>query len=184
METHHSTPKVTYADFLLFPDDGRRHELLDGEHVVTASPVPKHQRICTRLLYLLEQHLETHPVGVLYGGPVDLLLSDVDVAAPDIVFVSNERALIVGEKNLQGAPDLVVEVLSPGTKRRDLGVKRDLYERSGVGEYWVVDPVAQTVAVYCRIGGRFREPRLYATTALIASAIFPGLELSAIHIFG
>ena len=186
VETHHPSRKITYADLLRLPEDGLRHELVDGAHVVTPSPVPRHQRICAQLLVFLGQHLLTHPTGTLYTGPMDVILGDGDVVAPDLVYVSSERAHIVGSKNLHGAPDLVVEVLSPVTKRRDVGIKRDLYERAGVREYWVVDPETQTLATHRRVDDRFGPPvfRSAASGAVCTSPLFPGLHLELTRLFG
>lgn len=143
----HST-KLTYEDYLLFPDDGKRHELIDGAHFMTPSPIEKHQRISMRLSFLLSAYLATHPVGHLYHAPFDVVLSDFDIVEPDLVFVSLPRAAIITEKHIRGAPDLVVEILSESTRKTDETVKRKLYERHGVSEYWIVDPEVETVKIY------------------------------------
>jgi Uma2 family endonuclease len=182
VETHHSTRKLTYADYLQFPDDDLRHEIIGGEHYVTPSPVTQHQRISRELLYLLMQYLKAHPIGEVFGAPFDVLLSNVDIVVPDLIYVSNERAHFLTSKNLQGPPDLVVEILSPGTKRRDLGIKRDLYERVGVREYWVVDPDREVLTSYGRRAADaiFNQPEEFskAAGAVVKSALFPGLEIS------
>jgi Uma2 family endonuclease len=112
--------KLTYDDFLLFPDDGRRHELIDGEHYVTPSPNIRHQRISRRLLVLIDTWLKQHPVGEIFFAPLDVLFSNFDVVEPDLLYVSHERAaeLLAGQ-HVTGAPDIVVEIASPGTRRRD-----------------------------------------------------------------
>ena len=122
----HSSTKLTYADYVLFPDDGLRHEIIGGEHVVTPSPVTRHQRILLNLAYLVRDYLETHPIGEILPGPVDVLLSDTDILVPDLVYVAHDRSHVITLKNLQGAPDLVVEIHSPSTKSRDRRLKRDL----------------------------------------------------------
>ena len=132
METSHSSTKLTYSDYLRFPDDRLRHEIIDGVHFVTPSPVTKHQRISSDLLYLLMQYLREHSIGEVFYAPFDVILSDFDVVVPDLVYLSRERARFLTSKNLQGPPDLVVEILSPGTKGRDRQIKKDLYERAGV----------------------------------------------------
>jgi len=129
--------KLTYDDFVHFPDDGKRHELIDGEHYVTPSPNRRHQKIVGELFGQIWSHLKRHPTGEIYGAPFDVVFSDFDVVEPDLLFVSNERARVLTEKNVQGAPDLVVEVGSPATRRRDEKTKLQLYERFGVQEYWV-----------------------------------------------
>ena len=130
--------KLTYDDFLLFPDDGKRHELIDGEHYVTPSPNTKHQRVSGNLHFLMRAWLEEHPIGQVFYAPFDVVFSRFDVVEPDLLYVSNERMKeIVTAQHVTGAPDIVVEIGSPGTRKRDETIKRRLYERSGVSEYWV-----------------------------------------------
>ena len=134
--------KLTYDDFLLFPDDGKRHELIDGEHYVTPSPIAKHQNISGNLYFLIRTWLESHPVGRVLYAPFDVVFSNFDIVVPDLIYLSNKRwATVINPKNAVGAPDLVIEIGSPSTRKRDETIKRRLYERSGVVEYWVVDPV-------------------------------------------
>jgi Uma2 family endonuclease len=122
--------KLTYDDFVLFPDDGKRHELIDGEHYVTPSPNTKHQRVSMRLTLMIGGWLEEHPVGLLFYAPYDVVLSLFDVVEPDLLYLSNERAAeVMTTLHLQGAPELVVEIGSPGTRARDETIKRRLYER-------------------------------------------------------
>src|SRR5215211_4432177 len=123
--------KLTYDDFVHFPDDGKRHELIDGEHYVTPSPNRRHQQIVGELFGLMWSHLKRHPTGEVYVAPFDVVFSDFDVVEPDILFVSSERARVLTGKNVQAAPDLVVEVGSPATRRRDEKTKLQLYERFG-----------------------------------------------------
>ena len=126
MDPRHPSTKLTYADLELLPDDGLRHEIIDGEHYVTASPVTQHQRIVRRLLVALQAHLDTHPTGEVFCAPLDVVMSVQDVVVPDLIYVSQSRAQLLTAKNLQGAPDLVIEILSPSTRRRDERLKRDL----------------------------------------------------------
>jgi Uma2 family endonuclease len=144
------TRKLTYEDFLGFPEDGRRHELIDGEHFVASAPFIPHQRAVSRLLGHLWGYLERNPLGEVLPAPTDVVLSKHDVVEPDLIYVSAARAGQVGERNVQGPPDLVVEVLSRSTSRLDRGRKLGLYDRAGVGEYWLVDPDAETVTVFRR----------------------------------
>jgi len=138
---NHPGVKLTYDDFLLFPDDGMRHELIDGEHYVTPSPNTKHQRVSGNLYWLIRQYLEAHPIGEMFFAPFDVVLSRFDVVEPDLLYMSRKRAAqVLTAKNTQGAPELVIEIASSGTRKRDETVKRRLYERMEVSEYWVVDP--------------------------------------------
>ena len=159
--------RFTYEDYLGFPDDGRRHELVDGEHVVAPAPTRHHQELFGRLFLALGNHLAAHPLGRVYAAPIDVILSDTDVVQPDIVYVSNERSHVLGTW-IHGAPDLAVEIVSPSSRRHDEVLKRRLFDRFDVREYWVVDPETETVKVYRRTeGGDFpraaelsRGPRL------------------------
>ncbi len=177
MEPGHSPTKLTYADYELFPDDGLRHEIIDGEHYVTASPVTRHQRISMNLFYLIRSHLETHPIGEVFYAPFDVVLSFTDVVVPDLIYLSKSRAHLLTAKNLQGAPDLVVEILSPGTRSRDERLKRDLYERVGVEEYWLVDPERDVVSIYRRGAEGFLPPVRFEKDGIVTTPLLPGFEL-------
>ena len=177
--------KLTYDDFVHFPDDGKRHELIDGEHYVTPSPNRRHQAIVRELLGQIWSYLKRHPAGELYGAPFDVVFSDFDVVEPDLLFVSRERARVLTEKNVQGAPDLVVEVGSPATRRRDEKTKLQLYERFGVQEYWVVDPDLDVIKVYRLVEGRYRRAAELTLAAhdVVSTPLMPGLEVSLADIF-
>jgi Uma2 family endonuclease len=147
-----SATKLTCDDFLGFPgfeDDGQRHELIDGEHVVAPSPTTVHQRLVAELHLALVDVVHASGVGEVFLGPYDVVLSNHDVLEPDLLVVLADQADIVTDRHVRGAPGLVVEILSPGTRQRDETLKRAVYARSGVREYWMVDPDAQTVVV-CR----------------------------------
>ncbi len=179
--------KLTYDDFLLFPDDGQRHELIDGEHYVTASPNIRHQRISGNLTLTINLWLRDHPLGEIFYAPLDVILSNVDVVDLDLLFVSNERApaLLAGEY-VTGAPDLLVEIASLETRQRDETIKRRLYERSNVLEYWVVDPDIDVIRVYRRDGDRFARPIELSREAgdVLTTPLLSGLEIPLAHVFG
>ncbi len=179
--------KLTYDDFLLFPDDGQRHELIDGEHYVTPSPNIRHQDISGRLYLLIGNWLSTHRLGRVFYAPLDVRFSMFDVVEPDLLYVSNERAatLLAGQ-HVMGAPDLVVEIGSPSTRQRDETIKRRLYERWNVLEYWVVDPEIDVIRVYRREGDRFARPMELSREAgdVLTSPLFPGFDIPLSHVFG
>jgi Uma2 family endonuclease len=177
VEREHSATKLTYADYLRFPDDGLRHEIIDGEHYVTPSPATRHQRIVRNLLYLIQSYLETHATGEVFCAPFDALLSEFDIVVPDLIYLSNERSQFLTSKNLQGPPDLVIEILSPSTRSRDKRLKHALYERVGVTEYWIVDPELDQVQVYRSTAGRFESPIHVVRPNVLTSPLLPGLEL-------
>lgn len=134
----HPDRRLTHDDFVLFPDDGKRHEIIDGEHYVTPSPNVRHQRLVRRLLLSIGQYLEAHPTtGEVFGSPLDVVLSFHDVVEPDPLFIADRQSGILTEENVQGPPTLVVEVLSNSTRKKDAQTKRRLFERTGVREYWL-----------------------------------------------
>jgi Uma2 family endonuclease len=178
--------KLTYDDFLLFPDDGKRHELIDGEHYVTPSPNTRHQEISGRLYLLIGKWLEQHPIGRLFYAPFDVVFTRFDVVEPDLLYMSNERAdEILTTQHVTGAPEIVMEIGSPGTRKRDETIKRRLYERSGVQEYWVIDPDLDVIRVYRRSGDVFERPVELSSEAAdtLRTTLLPGLELPLAAIF-
>ncbi len=118
--------RFTYQDYLAFPDDGLRHELIDGEHLVTPPPIPRHQEVSMELATAIRNHLRGRPLGKVYAAPIGVVLSDTDVVEPDVLFVSQDRQEIIGDRAIEAAPDLVVEILSPSTRRTDEIRKRHL----------------------------------------------------------
>ena len=145
------TRRLTYDDFLLFPDDGLRHEIIDGEHYVTAAPNLRHQDLVGRLFLSIGAFVEDRPEkGRAFLSPFDVVFSFHDIVEPDLIFVAPDQFEILTEKNIQGTPALVVEILSPSTRKRDRELKRILYDRTGVREYWLVDPDHNVVTIYRR----------------------------------
>ena len=179
-----STPaiKLTYEDYCNTPDD-ERYELLDGDLVMTPAPGTAHQRVVLDLSILLGLSVKRTGVGEVYIAPVDVVLSDTDVVQPDLLFVSNERAHIITKANVQGAPDLVVEILSPSTADRDLTVKRALYAKHGVQEYWIVDTDAKTVTVLLRDAQRYAEFGVCGEGQTLASPTLKGFIIQPDEVF-
>ena len=175
--------KLTYEDYVLFPEDGQRHEIIDGEHYVSPAPTPKHQRVSMRLSSRLHVLAEENRLGEVFPAPTDVLLSRHDVLQPDILFISNERARIVGDKNVQGAPDLVVEILSESTRKLDERIKLARYELLGVSEYWIVDPLADRVHVFRPEGESFREAAELSDGDVLTTPLLPGLEIPLRYLF-
>ena len=147
------------------------------------SPLEAHQRVSKKIEYQLVEFIEGHDLGYVYYAPFDVVLSMGNVVQPDILFISKERRGIITKQNVQGAPDLVIEVLSPGTSDRDLTLKRTLYGKYGVREYWIVNPEAQTVEV-CILGKSGLDTvRVYPKESMLSSVILPGLEIDLREIF-
>lgn len=144
--------RFTYRDYKSIPEtDPRRFELLDGELVMVPAPSISHQRASGNLEFILREFVRRHQLGWVLDAPIDVVLGEgdeVEVVQPDILFISRERRHMLHHDEIRGAPDLVVEVLSPATEARDRGYKRTLYARHGVKEYWLVDPEKQTLEVY------------------------------------
>lgn len=187
MPTTSHDARLTYEDFLLFPDDGHRHELIDGVHYVTPSPNLRHQELIGRLHLSLGAFLEDRPDrGRLFLSPFDVVFSFHDVVEPDLVYVAPDQLDILTDKNIQGTPALVIEVLSPSTRRRDQKLKRLLYERTGVREYWLVDPEQDRVTLYRRAAnGSF--PLVANLTAAghdtLDTPLVPGWSLALARLF-
>ena len=177
--------KLTWDDYAQFPDDGKRHELIDGEHYVTPSPFRRHQAIVRELLVAIANYLSAHPIGEIFGAPFDVILSKFDVVEPDLLYVSKERVPEVLKDWVRGAPDLVIEVASESTRKRDETTKRALYECAGVIEYWIVDPEIDVVRIYQRSGDRFNPPITLSRTAgdILTTAVLPGFQLALDAIF-
>ena len=177
--------KLTYDDFVLFPDDGKRPELIDGEHFVTPSPNLKHQAVSRNLLTTIGAFLRLQPFGKVYGAPLDVVFSHFDVVEPDLLYVSEARRAVLTKANVQGAPDLVVEIGSPSTRRRDEKLKHQLYERFSVTEYWVVDPDIDVVRVFRLLNGKYERAQELSLDHgdVLTTPLLPGLELLLSEIF-
>jgi len=138
----------TYEDYCLLPEDGKRYEIIDGELFVTPSPKTRHQDLVRDLSYALQTCALSGSGGKVLAAPYDVYLTETNLVQPDVLYISPARLSIVTEKNTQGAPDLTIEILSASTRKQDEVYKRNLYERFGVQEYWIVDPELETVKVY------------------------------------
>jgi Uma2 family endonuclease len=183
--TAETTTRLTYDDLVKLPDDGKRYEIVDGELFVNAAPVPRHQRIVRILLGKLDRYFEEHGGGEVFPSPIDVVFDSENIAEPDLVVIKSERAKIVGDKNIQGAPNLCIEVLSESTRRLDEIVKRKLYERFGVEEYWVVDPVLELVKIYRQTGAGFQRVAEISVEegGTITTPLFPGLSIDVATVF-
>lgn len=177
--------KLTYEDYCLLPNDGKRHEIIDGDHFVTLAPNLRHQAVVGKLLRSLGDYLDERPLGWLFPALFDVVLSDTDVVQPDLVFVAKSNAEVLTDDNVRGTPDLLIEILSPSTRKTDLTVKRKLYERFGVPEYWVVDPELETVRIFQLKDGSYGlgEELTAETGDEITSTVLPGLELTVAAVF-
>lgn len=177
--------KLTYEDYLLFPEDGLRHELIDGEHFVTPSPSRRHQVVSWRLSRWIGNFLEENPIGEALAAPFDVVLTKEDVVQPDLMFISNDHSGIWTDKNIQGAPDLVIEILSEGTRDRDETRKLRIYEKTGIREYWILDPETETARIFRREGRRLVLVRDLSALRgdILESPLLPGLQILLTKVF-
>jgi Uma2 family endonuclease len=187
MQSAQPDTRLTYDDFVLFPDDGRRHEIIDGEHYVTPSPNTRHQRLVGRLHAAFVFYLRDRPeAGEAFLAPFDVVFSHFDVVEPDLLFVAAGQSDIVTAKHVRGAPAIVVEILSAGTRKVDEKIKRRLFERSGVLEYWLVDPELDLLKVYRRIdGGLFSHADEITAEAgdKLTTVLLPGFAVDLAELF-
>lgn len=149
------------------------------------SPAPTfiHQNVVWELGTALRQFVKAHKLGIVVGSPVDVYFNEVQAYQPDLIFISNERADIITGMNVQGAPDLVAEVLSPATGYYDLTKKRRVYEQAGVREYWLVDPIERTVTVLTAEGGRYVEHQRLVEEGIATSVVLDGFEITLDDLF-
>jgi len=176
-------PHLTYEDYCALPEDGKRYQIIEGNVDVTPAPSTTHQRVSLNLGSLLRDHVRRHRLGALYLAPVDVLLAPDTVVQPDIVFVSRERRALVTERGIEGPPDLVIEVLSPRTRRLDRTTKMRVYARLGVQEYWLVDPDAQSFEIFRLSGGAYVLAQAASGTESTSSELFPGLTMALEAVF-
>lgn len=174
--------KFTVNDYMSAPSD-KRYQLLDGEMIVAPSPSNRHQEILGSLHLALAAFVQSRGIGRVRFAPLDVILSNHDVVQPDLLFVSTDRASIVTEANLVGAPDLVVEVLSPGTQVHDRGYKQSLYARHGVREYWLINPDAETLDVLTPDGDAFVVYESFGNSGVLNTPVMDGLSLDLERLF-
>ena len=159
------------------PDDGNRYEVIDGKLYVTPAPVPEHQDASGNLFGLIWTHVRRHKLGRVWAAPLGVVLEHDTAVQPDLVYVSAERIGLRSDRGIEGAPDLVVEILSPGTRARDRGVKLQRYSRAGVPHYWIVDPRRRTLEAFELVSGAYQLRERCQDDQLFRPALFPGLEI-------
>jgi Uma2 family endonuclease len=172
----------TYEDYLKLPDE-KRYEIINGELFMVPAPNLSHQDISRNLEYLMWNYVREKNLGVVYDAPVDVVLSEENVFQPDIVFVSRDNFGILKEKAIFGAPDLVVEIISPSSIYNDMNVKKEIYEKFGVKEYWIVDPANKAIQIFTLEGGKFKLHFFGYETGKASSKIIQGFEVELEEIF-
>ena len=174
--------KYTYEDYLNTPE-GERYELLDGELVLVASPNEEHQLAGVKLVSLMHPYVTTRELGWVFHAPFYIVFSDTEVVQPDLMFIFEEREHIRTAANVQGAPDMVVEILSPSSSRREWKYKRGLYAKYGVKEYWIVDPVNRIVSAMLLRDGVLEIAGAYVEGDTLSSAALEGFRVGVEGIF-
>lgn len=167
--------KLDYSDYLATPDDGKRYEIVQGDLYVTPSPTPMHQRVSRRLERQLEDWFHTRSLGEVFDAPIDLILTNHDVVVPDLLVVSDPSS--VSKRGVEGPPLLVVEILSPSTRKQDRGVKARRYAETGVEHYWIVDPDARRIECHRLTDGTYRLCAEAEGDARLAHPAWDGLEI-------
>jgi Uma2 family endonuclease len=174
---------LTHEDLVSLPDDGNRYEIINGELIVTPAPLVRHQRVVVNLAVLLRLFLTQHNIGEVLVAPFDVVLGPNDVVQPDLLVIGSEQGRLKDSQNaFEGSPRLVVEILSPSSQRTDLVRKMALYARTGVPEYWMVDPERHEIAINVLAGGVY-VPVAQDEFGAMASRVLPGLRLDPTEVF-
>jgi Uma2 family endonuclease len=179
--TTHGPPSgkiiLTYEDYLALPDDRNRYEIIEGELYVSPAPAPRHQEVLSELFAILKTHVDENNLGKVLFSPIDVLLGPTNVVQPDLLFIAKERLDIITERNIQGPPDLIVEVLSPSTEQTDRSDKLQLYARSKVPHYWIVDPTRHSIEAYALGEDAYTLEASASGTAAFKPSLFPEFAL-------
>ncbi|MDZ7261665.1 MAG: Uma2 family endonuclease [candidate division KSB1 bacterium] len=182
--TETSKDYLTYEDYLTFPDnDGIKKEIIEGELFMSPAPSIKHQRILRELSMLFHNFVKQNKVGEIFFAPCDVVFSDINIMQPDIIFISKNNYEILTDLNIQGAPDLIVEILSPSSSETDRIYKKHIYERFGVKEYWIVDQDKGASESGVRGGGKYRQLCKAGKKDTVKSQLLEGLQIDLSSIF-
>lgn len=168
---------LTYEEYVLLPDDGYRYEILDGDLVMTPAPNPRHQNVLRNLARIIDLASMSEDLGTVYFAPIDVILEKTVVVQPDLVFIRKDRLRIVSERGIEGGPDLVVEILSPGTAQRDRIIKASIYARHAVSDYWLVDPDRRTLEAFHLTKRGYRRVASVRGRQTFHPLVFPNLAI-------
>lgn len=172
----------TYEDYCQLPEDGNRYEVIEGKLYMSPSPRTLHQTLSKRLMVLFYE-LEQQGRGFIFAAPTDLLMPGCTPVVPDLIYLDRSQRELIKEKYVEGAPTLLIEILSPGTAGRDRTLKLNRYARSGVPHYWIVDPAEQTLELYRLEGDAYRVEAALGPGDTFRPQAFPGIELKLDELF-
>ena len=183
MPVNTNFPPLTVENYKLLPETGPRYQLIQGDLYMAPAPNRFHQEISRNLQFELHSYLKGNPIGKLYNAPFDVYLDETNVFQPDLIIVLNERLGILTEAGAEGAPELVVEILSPKTRRLDLVNKKQEYARAGVKELWIIDPEPRTITIHEFASDGVEKIRQLDDEATLSTDLLPGFNLASETIF-
>jgi Uma2 family endonuclease len=174
--------KYTYNDYLLIEDE-KRYEVMKGELIMVPAPFTIHQRISSKLNFIISKYVNEKNLGEVFYAPTDVVLAEDIVVQPDILFISNKRLDIIKDAAIMGSPDLIIEIVSPSSASYDTIEKRDVYEKYGVKEYWLVFPQEKAVEVLAIEKGIYKEFCKARKTGIVKSNVIEGITVEIKEIF-
>lgn len=173
-----NTKLLTYDDYVaLTPPDSGNYELHNGKLIYMASPTPDHQDVVTELCARMRLFASSRKLGKVFAAPLDVVFTPTDILQPDILFIATEHLHIIGDKKIEGAPDLVVEVLSDSNKPREQRYKKEIYETHGVREYWMINPEKDSVTIFVNTNGELVAAGVFKKNDIVSSEILPGFSI-------
>jgi Uma2 family endonuclease len=174
---------LTVHDFMDLPEGPPYYELVEGELFMSPPPILFHQGILGNIVRILYRYLDEHPIGEVYFAPCGVFLTEINAYQPDAFYITNERLGILAERGVDGAPDLIIEILSPSTARLDKGPKKKIYAATGVQELWLIDPNVKELTVYDLQSSADNPKLTVRSNGSFESPLFPGLVLRGVEIF-
>lgn len=173
----------TYREYALLPDDGRRHELIEGDFYVTPAPTPMHQTVSRRLQHALMTQLEDTGVAFVFDAPIDVILSETTVVQPDLAIVRRARREVISKRGIEGPPDIVAEILSPSSRGQDEFLKKTVYARFGIPEYWLVDTEHGFITIFRAEASAYRVRQRLDRASTLTSAELGEISIPLAPIF-
>lgn len=174
--------KFTYEDYIHMPE-GKRYEIVEGELYMVPSPTTMHQRVSRELEEMLSKFVKEKGLGEVFDAPIDVVFSEADIVQPDIIFISNKNKGVIKEENIAGSPDLIIEILSPSSENRDRVIKKKLYAKNGVKEYWLVDPQKGIIEALILGKNGYETLKVFSDREILISRLIEGLQIPLEQVF-